>query len=113
MSKKLGKIDRAEFGRVHDRPFLFGLKLSFSSNGWGVSDGLKYTVNLSKNCNWKSKDERSKAIEKINNFTYKLLEEANVNHISQLVGMPVEVEFSGEGNIGSTFKDFRILKEVL
>ena len=112
MGKRLGKITNAEFGMVHDRPFLFGLMLDFGGDGWGVGC-LDHTVNMSKECEWKNKRDRQRYIEKIMNFTFKLLNEAKVNNVKELQGIAVEVEFSGDALAGSNFKSFRILKEVI
>lgn len=109
MRKEIGKIKEAEFGMVSDRPFLFGLQLEFGGKLWGVGDGLKYTINLSEACKWSLVSQRSSAIARINDFTYKLLKEAKVNYVSQLIGIPVEVTIDDNNQ----FKDFRILTEVI
>lgn len=106
-TKLLGKISFAEFGRYPDRPFLFGLQLGFNFKGSGVFDGGKYTINISDECRWE-RQEKLEAIEEIINFTNKILNDANVNYVSELLGKPVEVTFEG-----NTFKDFRILTEVI
>lgn len=107
IKKELGKIDFAEYGTIRDYPFLIGLQLGFSMGGCGVMDGGKYTVNISEECRWE-KSERSDAVVFSIENVYRILNDANVNYVSQLVGKPVEVAM--ENNI---FKDFRILKEVL
>ncbi len=105
--KVLGKIVRAEFGKVNDMPFLFGLKLDFGFDGGGVSDGGKYTVNISEHCKWETQS-RQEAIEKLVDSIHKLLNDAKVDDVSELVGKPVEITLEN-----SWFKDFRILTEVL
>lgn len=107
MEKQLGKITSAEFGIVRDYPFLIGLQLSFSMVGEGISDGGKYTVNISKTCNWKNND-REKTIASTLERVYEILNEAKVNCVSELVGKPVEITIDQ-----NCFKDFRILTEVL
>lgn len=105
--KLLGKIDFAEFGTIRDYPFLIGLQLGFSMNGSGVMDGGKFTVNISPECKWKDHNREqtiTKAIEDVD----KILKDAKVNYVSQLIGKPVEVTLER-----NCFKDFRILTEVL
>lgn len=113
--KLLGKITSAEYGTVSDYPFLLGLMLSFSLDGGGsgIGDGGKYTTNVewSENCKW-TKEDRKNHIEKITLGIHELLKDAKVNNVSGLVGVPVEVTISGSG-WGGSFKEFRILKEVL
>lgn len=106
--KILGKITKAEFGMVNDYPFLFGLQLYFSlGDGSCIGCGSKYTVNISKECRWEESERREVIVKKIEELN-KILKDAKVNHVSQLVNKPVEVEIEK-----NTFKDFRILTEVL
>lgn len=105
--KVLGKIDHVEFGRYPDRPFLFGLQLGFSFQGGSVGDGGKFTVNISPECRWE-KGEREAAITSMIEKIDGILKDAKVNSVSKLLGKPVEVTLEN-----NTFKDFRILTEVL
>ena len=108
MNKLLGKIDYAEFGLYPDRPFLYGLQLGFSMGGSGVMDGGKYTINISKECRWEI-EERNEAINTyIIDHVERVLKDAKVNYVSELVGKPVEIELDG-----NCFQSFRILSEVL
>ena len=106
--KILGKIDFAEYGTVKDYPFLIGLQLGFKlGDGCGIMDGGKYTVNIDKHCRWEESDKAiavTASVEKV----HQILKDAKVNYISQLVNKPVEVIIEE-----NTFKDFRILTEVL
>ena len=107
IGKFLGKITFAEFGKVSDYPFLVGLQLSFSMGGACVSCGGKYTVNLHKDCRWEEKERETAitvSIDKLN----AILTDAKANYVSELKGKPVEVTVKD-----NTFKDFRILTEVL
>lgn len=108
--KVLGKIASAKFGKVSDYPFLMGLMLDFSLNGGcgGVGDGEKFTINMSEDCKWTTKEERRIAIEEQMDAVYKLLNDAKVCTVDQLKNKPVEVTLEN-----NTFKDFRILTEVL
>lgn len=107
IKKELGKITFAEFGQYPDRPFLFGLQLGFDFRGSGVFDGGRYTVNISDQCRWE-RVEKLEALEKIIDHTNKILTDAKVNYVSELIGKPVEVTLEN-----NTFKDFRILTEVI
>lgn len=106
--KILGKIIKAEYGMVRDYPFLFGLQLYFNlGDGTSIGCGSKYTINISKECRWEEserKDTIVKAVEEID----KILKDAKVSFVSELVNKPVEVEIEK-----NTFKSFRILTEVL
>lgn len=106
-TKELGKITFAEFGTIRDYPFLIGLQLGFLMGGSGVMDGGKYTVNISPECKWKDLNRETtitKSIEEVN----RILEDAKVNYVSELLNKPVVVTMEN-----NTFKDFRILTEVL
>lgn len=106
--KVLGKIESAEFGKIHDYPMYMGLLLKFSFNKSAhVGDGGKYTVNMDKACRWDAEDRRLE-IEERADAVYKLLGDAKVGSISQLKNKPVEITLED-----NTFKDFRILTEVL
>lgn len=105
--KMLGKIDFAEFGTVKDYPFLIGLQLGFSMGGCGVCDGLKYTVNVSKECRWEHGEREQKITAAVEDVA-KILKDAKVNYVSELINKPVEVTLDG-----NCFSSFRILTEVL
>lgn len=106
-TKELGKITFAEYETIRDYPFLIGLKLGFSMSGTSIMDGEKYTVNISPECKWGILDREAtitKSVEEVN----RILEDAKVNYVSELLNKPVEVTMEN-----NTFKDFRILTEVL
>lgn len=106
--KVLGKITSAEYGMVRDYPFLFGLQLYFSlSDGTSIGCGSRYTENISEACKWTT-DERQFGITKSVDEVHKILKDAKVAYVSELVNKPVEVEIEK-----NTFKSFRILTEVL
>ena len=106
--KQLGKIDFAEFGTIKDYPFCIGLQLGFQlgDKTW-IADGGKYTVNISPNCKWEP-EKRTKVITQTMEFVNNILKAAKVNYVSELINKPVEVTIEN-----NTFKDFRILTEVL
>ena len=99
VTKELGKITFAEFGTIRDYPFLIGLHLGFRMCGSSVMDSGKYTVNISPECKWKNLNREE---------VDRILEDAKVNYVSELVNKPVEVTMKN-----NTFTDFRILTEVL
>lgn len=106
--KILGKITFAEFGTIRDYPFLIGLQLGFDlAGGASIMDGGKYTVNISPECKWQERS-RADTIVKTVEFINKILKDAKVKYVSQLINKPVEVTIEK-----NTFKDFRILTEVL
>jgi len=109
MEKVLGKITSAEYGMCPDYPFLFGLGLYFSLDGGGkvVGCSSKYMFNISEHCKWGT-ENRSDAIAGTVDDLYKILCDAKVHHVSELIGKPVEVTLDG-----MLYKDFRILTEVL
>ena len=105
--KFLGKITSAEFGKCPDYPQFVGIQFKFRYDCFSEGCGGKYTVNLHEKCIW-SKEER--AIACMNSFDEinKILKAAKCNYVSQLVGKPIEITVDG-----NSFKDFRILTEVL
>lgn len=106
--KILGKITSAEYGMIRDYPFLFGLQLYFKlGDGTCIGASSKYTVNICKECKWTA-EERQIGITKSVDEVHKILEDAKVSYVSELVNKPVEVEIEC-----NTFKNFRILTEVL
>lgn len=107
IEKRLGKIDFVEFGSMKDYPFQLGLQLGFSMSGSGVMDGGKYTVNMSPDCHWEIGTRHTNLAESLDRVA-KILNDAKVNYISELLGKPVEVTLED-----GIFKEFRILTEVL
>lgn len=106
--KILGKITRAEYGMVRDYPFLFGLQLHFQlGDGTFIGSGCKYTINISKECRWEESERKDAIVKKVEEIN-KLLKDARINYVSELVNKPVEVEIEKD-----IFENFRILTEVL
>ena len=106
--KLLGKIEKAEFGLVWDRPFLMGLQLTFSMDGSGIGDGLIHTVNMDVDCKWANGHQRLLAMANAMEGVYSVLTVAKARTVADLKGKPVEITLSG-----NMFKSFRILTEVL
>lgn len=107
ITKELGKITFAEFGTVIDYPFLIGLQLCFKLEYGEIGDSGNYIVNINPKCKWEGLNREetiAKSIEEVNRIS----EDAKVNYVSELLNKPVEVTMEN-----NTFKDFRILTEVL
>lgn len=108
IEKLLGKISNVRFGFIPDYPFLFGLDLTFKlSDNTVIGTGGKYTVNISEACKWSEEEKNAALIDMINQII-KVMEDAKIINISDLKNKPVEVTIDR-----NTFKDFRILIEVL
>lgn len=99
--KVLGKIASVEFGLDPDRPYLYGLQLSFSAPGFGVESGSRYMVDISPNRELEALDYQAEEISM-------LLKDAKCRYVSELKNKPVEIRI-----VDKVFKDFRILTEVL
>jgi hypothetical protein len=105
--KFLGKIKSIEFGKIKDFPCFVGIQLTFSMECGCCGCGGKYTFNINKIANYEE-GEREKAITEIIDKINEILVAAKVDYISELKGKPVEVTLEE-----NTFKDFRILTEVI
>lgn len=105
MEKELGKIIAVSFGKGREKPFLFGLELVFRGKGWSVFS----MINANISNNYKGDDkERNAAFFEVCKKINKLLEDANVNSVDELIGKHVEVTFEHQKVI-----DYRILTEVI
>lgn len=105
-TKELGKIIFAEYGILKGCPNLIGLQLGFSIGCKKVEDGGKYTVFINYE-NDENIDQKSIIADSVRNV-HQILKDAKVNYVSELINKPVEVTMED-----NTFKDFRILTEVL
>lgn len=106
--KFLGKIAKAEFGTNSDRPFLIGLQIEFRFDNGGVSDGGRHLINIGDSCKWGNEEEKNTAYQKVLKDLAKILKDAKVNYVSQLVGKPIEIVIKNQ-----QYDSFRILTEVL
>ena len=106
---ELGKIQSAIFGKGGYQDVQIGLWLVFRGKGWGVSYGYNggWTSAPDKYCKWSIEDQNDQYAKLIRDVV-KILSDANVNDVTQLVGIPVECTFDF-----NTLKSFRILTEVL
>ena len=104
--KFLGKITSAEFGVDRDYYYDFGLYLTFRIDALSVS-GM-YVANINPKCKYATPTGRQDAVLAMAEQVAAIFKAAKVTKVSELVGKPVEVTIEKR-----TFKDFRILTEVL
>lgn len=106
MRKKIGYIRSAKYGQIKDMPIMFGLQLDFYFNDWTGAGTDELFFNISDEV--KNKEAADESIVNITRKINKILTDANVNTVDQLIGKPVEVtiEFAN-------VKSFRILTEVI
>ena len=104
--KHLGKITSAEFGVDRDYCYDFGLYLTFSIDASRVS--CMYAANINPECKYDTPTGRQDAVLKMAEQVAAILKAAKAAKVSELIGKPVEVTIENR-----TFKDFRILTEVL
>lgn len=111
MEKKLGKIERVQFGHGGYQECMLGLSVTLSDGSWSVQDftgnwdaeRIKHTEHTQ----W-TEEDRNKGYSDTMRFLSKLLKEAKVNGVDRLKGIPVECTFDG-----NMLKEWRILTEVL
>lgn len=100
--KLLGKIQSAHIGFHPDRPYWYGLFITFSLGG-GASvlscDTIIAIIN---------RNDEPKEVQEQERKVIDILKDAKVNYVDELINVPVEVTI--ENNI---FKSFRVLTEVL
>ncbi len=111
--KELGKIKEVTFGRCGYQNQQIGLRIVFSGDGWGVGGGTKRmpwdpsSIEPTENSEW-IEEERTDMMADIVREVSQILDDADVGHISELEGVPVECEFEGQ-----QLKGWRVLTEVL
>jgi len=110
--KTLGKIVKARFGNCGYQGAMFGLNVEFNFEGCAYvndeitgfwNEGIKHT----EYCKW-TEDERSDARVEMIKRIDKILSDAKVDYVDQLVGKPVELEL-----LTSKLVSWRILTEVI
>lgn len=114
--KHLGKIDTVSFGMGGYQGMMIGIHFSFIFEECCVVGDSKCAWSLEiecdSGCKWTEQD-RSNSYDEIMRYTSKLLTDAKVKKVTDLKGKPVELEFDGNGGLGSGLKSWRILTEVL
>ncbi|GAB1376836.1 hypothetical protein MASR1M48_16880 [Lactococcus petauri] len=106
IEKKLGKIEKVNFGFVPDRTFLMSLNITLSGSGWGCGTCLSY--NISDTCKWENKGQRGDFAYEFLTKVADILNKAKVDSVDQLKNKPIEASFNG-----MVLVDWRILEEVL
>lgn len=108
IEKKLGKIARAEYGFGGYQDAQFGLSVTLTSGSWGVGDfwGM-WGMEPDSHNKW-TKADQIKAHGEAADRICKLLKEANVQSVSDLKGIPVEVTFDD-----TILTGWRVLTEVI
>ena len=111
MDKELGKITHVEFGLGGYQDCMIGIHFAFGGKGWGVSftksmwDPNK--IEHSDNHRW-TEEDRDKTFAEIKRYISDILHQSKVGSVSELKGIPVEIEFEN-----GAIKDWRILTEVI
>ena len=109
--KELGKIKSVEIGEGGYQDAMFGISFTLGGDSWGVGDFKGYwrpeQIDVTEYTQWTEKD-RSKVFDETMRYISKLLHDAKKRFVSELKGVPVEVEFEG-----NALKSWRILTEVL
>jgi len=107
--KELGKITYAEFGFGGYQTAQFGITFSLSFDGSGVGDFWgAWGIDASEHAKW-TDDENNKYLGDMCMRLRKLMEDAKVKKVSELVGIPIEATFHDYNKL----KEWRILKEVI
>lgn len=99
LEKKLGKIKKVKFGFDDN---YFGLHLTLGNDEWGTMCGHRY------NTACKNDSTREMDMMVMIELVQKLLKDAKVDSVDQLLNKPIECTFDR-----TILKDFRILTEVL
>jgi hypothetical protein len=110
METKLGKIRKARFGFGGYQEVMFGISFDFDLNGSGVGDfwgDWGPDIDVTPNTKW-TEAERINRLGSTSMRIAKLMKQAKVEDVKDLVGIPVEVKFDG-----NVLHSWRVLSEVL
>ncbi len=105
--KVLGKISYAEVGFGGYQDVQVGVTIGLDCSGCCCADFKGQWAEWSKGCEWTVQDQITGWGHTMA-FIRDILADAKKQRVSQLKGVPVEVEFAG-----NALKSWRILKEVL
>ncbi len=116
-TKVLGKIDSARFGYGGYQEVMFGLDLGFTHDeclhvGSFIGFWSPSTTKRTEYAKWSEQERRDEILRAALKLD-ETLHLAKKRHVGELVGVPVELEFEGEGLLGSRLKSWRVLTEVL
>jgi len=110
-TEDLGKIESCYIGIGGYQDCQLGFFVTLTSGSSGVSDSRvawdPERIKCSKNARWTEQD-RSGEFAAILRYVSRLMDDAGVSKVSDLVGKPVSIKFRDRGLVS-----WRILKEVL
>lgn len=111
IEKKIGKIRSVKMGLVgyQDQEFGLSFDLGSDSEAWGVGAYISggWAFAPSEHAKW-TLEEQSGRFAQMSRNIIDLLKKANVDDVTKLKNIPVEVEFNG-----SVLENWRILEEAL
>jgi hypothetical protein len=111
MDKELGKIESVKFGYGGYQDAMFGVTIGLRFGGcMGTVDfkgAWSSDIEVNDRTKW-TEEDRSKQNDETVRFLNKIMKDANVRNITDLVGIPVEVTSEG-----MTMKSWRVLTEVI
>lgn len=108
LRKQLGKITEVKFGFGGYQDAQIGISFMFGGDGWGVGTFWgHWAMARSERTEW-TEGERLHSLGETVMKIKQILEDAKVQSVDDLKGVPVECEFDG-----NLLKDWRVLKEVL
>lgn len=110
MIKQLGKIEKFDIGLGGYDGAMFGLSITLSGPGWGVSDfDGTWSSHPREYSQWTEEDQIKKWGMMCRRIV-DLMEKAKVTTCADMVGIPIEASFNGPSG---TLDSWRILEEVL
>jgi len=110
MRTEIGKIQAVKFGMGGYQDAMVGISITLGSdkNCWGVGDFKgAWGISRSEYSKW-TEEDRIKQLGEMVMWAHKIMQEAKVEDLNDLVGKPVEVTFEE-----MTLKSWRILTEVI
>ena len=112
---ELAKISEISFGYGGYQDVQFGISISFSGKGFGVSDFKGFwslDIEANERTEWTEQD-RDKIYAEMMRWINTIMKKAKVYDLDQLKNIPVELTFEGSGHGCSGLESWRILEEVL
>lgn len=108
IEERIGKIDKATFGRGGYDDAMIGLSLSFAGDGWGTGTFVgTWAHDPPAHAKWTTEDQDKQfamAVRKLE----ETLSDAKKTSCDQLVGVPVMVTFENDA-----LKSWRVLTEAI
>ncbi len=105
---QLGKIQNVSFGRGGYQDGMIGIAFSLGGKSWGVSDFWGYWSSPPpEGAEWNLADQE-RELGRVTLRIAQLLRDADVDDVSKLAGVPVEVSFDDNKLVG-----WRVLTEVV